>query len=64
MKHRPIDQQAYSSTETARLFGISKNAALHAAAKGDLPSIRVGKLVVFPKVKIDQMLGLTASTAA
>lgn len=64
MKHREVEQQAYSSTEAARLLGISRTALFHAVAKGQLPSIRVGKLILLPKAQLDRMLGLTETPAA
>ncbi len=43
--------------EAARIVGISRSAAYRAVATGQLPSIRVGRRLLVPTAKLDQLLG-------
>jgi excisionase family DNA binding protein len=42
--------------EAGQILGLNRNAAYAAAKRGDLPIIRIGKLLRVPKVAFDQML--------
>jgi excisionase family DNA binding protein len=58
-KHeRTIDRSTYTIDEVAALFGIGRNQAYQAAARGDFPTFRLGKSLRAPKALIDRMLGL------
>jgi excisionase family DNA binding protein len=59
----PVQRQVYDMSEVAELFGIGRNHAYEAAAKGEIPTIRIGKRIVAPKVAIDRMLGLSSDAA-
>ena len=53
------DQHArlvYDVPEAGRMVGLSRNASYAAAARGDLPVIRIGRLSKVPKAAFDQML--------
>jgi excisionase family DNA binding protein len=53
--------------EAGRKLGLGRNAAYEAAARGEIPTIRIGKLLKVPKVAFDRMLeqaGLTAPSRA
>lgn len=39
-----------------RYFGISKNAAYQAAKEGQIPTIRIGRLLRVPVAQIERML--------
>ena len=39
-----------------RYFGLSRNGAYDAAARGDLPTIRIGRLLRVPVRALDAML--------
>jgi hypothetical protein len=39
-----------------RYFGLSRNAAYDAAARGEIPTIRIGRLLRVPVLVIEQML--------
>ena len=43
--------------EAGRLLGLSRNAAYQAAATGQIPVIRIGKLLKVPRVAFERMLG-------
>jgi hypothetical protein len=49
-----------------RYFGLSRNASYDAAARGDFPTIRVGKLLKVPVRALERMLdnAATKSVAA
>jgi excisionase family DNA binding protein len=47
-----------SVTQAARLLGVGKSTAYEAAARGDLPSIRLGRTVRVPTAKLLDLLGL------
>jgi hypothetical protein len=39
-----------------RYFGLSRNASYMAAARGELPTVRIGRLLRVPVVAMDAML--------
>jgi excisionase family DNA binding protein len=46
----------YTVPEAGKKIGLSRNAAYAAAARGDLPIIKFGKLKRVPKAAFDRML--------
>lgn len=64
MKHQPVERQVYSVVEASRLFGVSRGEIYKAVASGELPSIRVGKMILLTKAEIHRLLGLADSAAA
>lgn len=44
--------------EAARLLGIGRDAAYRAAARGELPTLRVGRRILVPVAALDRMLGI------
>ena len=44
----------------ARALGLSKNAAYEAAARGDFPTLRLGRKLVAPTAALRRLLGLDA----
>lgn len=46
-------------SEAARILGISRSAAYRAAAKGEIPTIRIGGRLLVPTAKLRELLGLT-----
>jgi Helix-turn-helix domain len=47
-----------------RYFGLSRNAAYEAAARGDLPVIRIGRLLRVPVRAMERMLERASEPAA
>ena len=43
---------------TAALMGVSRDAAYDAIARGDIPSVRVGKIIRVPVAALRRMAGL------
>ena len=46
----------YDVPEAGAKLGLSRNASYAAAKRGDLPTIKIGKLLRVPKAAFDQML--------
>ena len=42
--------------EAGAMLGLNRNAAYAAAKRGDIPTIRIGKLIRVPKVAFDKIL--------
>lgn len=42
--------------EAARHLGIGRNQAYEAAKRGEIPSIKIGKRLLVPKVALERML--------
>ena len=49
----------YTVPEAGRLLGLGRNAAYDAAKRGDIPTLRIGRLLVVPKLPFHRMLGIT-----
>ncbi|MES2294590.1 MAG: DNA-binding protein [Pseudomonadota bacterium] len=57
------DQKTMSVPEAGRrYFGLSKNGSYEAAARGDIPVIRVGRLLRVPVVAMERILDAAAGT--
>ena len=56
-----VDRLTYTVQETATLLGLSRNSAYEAARRGEIPTIRVGRRILVPRSRLDELLdGLTA----
>ena len=42
--------------EAGEMLGLNRNAAYAAAKRGDIPTIRIGKLIKVPKMAFDRLL--------
>lgn len=47
--------------EVARLLRIGRNLAYELVARGDIPSRRLGRRIVVPRVEFEEKLGLLGS---
>jgi excisionase family DNA binding protein len=47
---------ALSVEEAARLLGVSRTLAYESVARGELPSVRLGKRIVVPRRALDELL--------
>jgi excisionase family DNA binding protein len=53
----PIDKRlVYDVPEAGAMLGLTRNAAYEAAKRGDIPTIKIGKLIRVPKAAFHQML--------
>ena len=39
-----------------KYFGLSRNGSYNAAAKGDIPTIRIGKRLLVPRAALERLL--------
>lgn len=56
------DSLVYEVPEAGAKLGLTRNGSYAAAKRGDIPTIRFGKLIKVPKVRFNKMLeeaGLT-----
>jgi excisionase family DNA binding protein len=51
-----VVRKTMSVPEAGRLLGISRNSAYAAAARGELPTIRIGHKLLVPKAALERML--------
>jgi excisionase family DNA binding protein len=64
MTREHTERLVYTVPEAARLLGLGRNAAYDAAKRGDIPTVRIGKLLFVPKIPLQRMLGVVAAPAA
>lgn len=50
--------------EAARVLGIGRNQAYEACARGDIPSLRIGKRILVPRRQLLEMLTPDSATPA
>lgn len=57
-----MDKATISVPETAKLLGISRNLAYELARTGRLPTLRLGRRLLVPRVALEELLrtGCTA----
>jgi excisionase family DNA binding protein len=54
----------YTVPEAGRLLGLGRNAAYDAAKRGDIPTLRIGRLLLVPKIPLHRMLEMTGTGSA
>jgi excisionase family DNA binding protein len=56
----PVEQDSECRTvsieDAGRILGISRGSAYTAAAKGDIPTIRIGKRLLVPRAALERLL--------
>jgi predicted DNA-binding transcriptional regulator AlpA len=52
----PIEREFYSSREVEALTGLSHAGVWRAATRGEIPSVRIGKRILFPKRGIEKLI--------
>jgi excisionase family DNA binding protein len=59
MKAKGRDKRlVYTVPEAGQLLGLSRNAAYEAAKRGDIPTLRMGRLLRVPKGPFHRLVGL------
>lgn len=53
---RNDEAAVYTIEEAARLLGIGRSSAYAAAQRGEIPTIRLGRRLVVPKVAFERLL--------
>jgi excisionase family DNA binding protein len=61
--HDQTDRLVYTIPEAGRLLGLSRNASYEAAKRGEIPTLRIGRLLLVPKGPFHRMVELTAVPA-
>jgi excisionase family DNA binding protein len=50
------DRLVYEVPEAGAMLGLTRNGSYEAAKRGDIPTIRIGKLIRVPKAAFHRML--------
>jgi excisionase family DNA binding protein len=50
------DRLTLDVPEAGKLLGLGRNASYEAAAKGEIPTIRIGKRILVPKAAFERFL--------
>jgi excisionase family DNA binding protein len=56
------ERVVYDVPEAGAKLGLSRNASYEAAARGEIPTIRIGRLLKVPKVAFDRMLSAAGAS--
>jgi len=56
------ERLVYTVPEAGAKLGLSRNAAYEAAARGEIPTIKLGRLLRVPRVALDRMLEQAGSS--
>jgi excisionase family DNA binding protein len=54
----------YTVDQTARMLGISRNSAYALVREGRIPALRLGKRIVIPRVKLQELLSSPTNTVS
>lgn len=52
----PLEKSTLHVEEAADLLGISRRSAYRACARGDIPSIRIGRRLVVPASRLSKLI--------
>ena len=55
-------RKTISVEEASRWLGISRNSAYEAVKRGEIPTIKIGRLLLVPVAPFERMLGLPVSS--
>ena len=50
------ERMTFDVDETAKILGLSRNAAYAAVATGEIPSVRLGRRIVIPRIALERLL--------
>ena len=59
---RPVQRLTYSVDEAAEALGISRASAYEAIKKGEIPFVKIGKRILIPKTRLNDLLKLWESS--
>lgn len=48
--------RTYTVEEAGELLGVSRNSAYEAAARGEIPTVRIGRRILVPRAAFDRLL--------
>jgi len=52
----PVERVAFSTTEVAAKFGVTRQHIQNLVARGDLPAVRLGRRILIPRSVVDGLL--------
>lgn len=55
-QHDQAERLVYTVPEAGRLLGLGRNASYEAAKRGDIPTIRIGRLLLVPKAPFHRLI--------
>ena len=55
------ERVVYTVPEAGRLLGLSRNGSYEAAKRGEIPTLRIGRRLLVPKVPFHRMLDQVAT---
>ncbi len=61
MTHDQAERLVYTVPEAGRLLGLGRGAAYAAAQRGDIPTVRIGRLLLVPKAPFHRLVGLSVA---
>ncbi|MGA2669909.1 MAG: helix-turn-helix domain-containing protein [Dehalococcoidia bacterium] len=50
------ERLTYDVKTAAKLLGLSKNSAYQACLTGEIPHLKIGKRILIPRARLEQML--------
>jgi len=50
------DKAVLTVNETAQILGLSRNSAYQGVTRGEIPSIKVGKRILIPRIALERLL--------
>jgi excisionase family DNA binding protein len=57
-----IERQTLTVEEAARVLGISRSSAYEAVRRGELPTVKIGRRYVVPRVALERLLDQSGRT--
>ena len=60
----PPNSAILTVEEAGRLLGIGRGLAYEAARRGDIPTLRIGRRLVVPRLALDRLLSEPSTLAA
>lgn len=55
-KSGKLKRKTLTVPQAGQVLGLSRNAAYEAAHRGEIPTIRIGRLLLVPKAALERML--------
>ncbi len=55
-----MERATYTIEEVAEILGIGRSSAYQAARSRDIPTIRIGKRLLVPRIALERMLAETS----
>lgn len=52
-----MERATYTIEEVAKMLGVGRSSAYQAVRVGEIPTIRVGRRLLVPKLALEKMLG-------